>query len=171
MGKLCLAIIFNHKFNKNIPILDKIYRNRFNNLYYIVPFNMVQIEGIEPKKIITVYETSYCFQGYIAQAYEKIKSIEYSHYVFIGDDQILNPSFNENNMLDYLNIKENESYIKEIISYDEIANGSLKDQSNKLYNILSAFRTNVGVSYQNEIPSYYEACKICKAVTNKIFYE
>lgn len=161
MSKVCLAIIFNHKFNKNIPLLEKMYSNRFCDLYYIVPFNTEQIEGVDQERIIPVYETSYCFQGYITQAYPRLKDEKYSHYIFIGDDLILNPKLNENNILEELNINLGESYIKEIIPYDEIANGSLKDQSNKLYNILTAFRINGGVSYNSEIPSYEEACKKC----------
>lgn len=161
MSTVCLGIVFNHKFNKNIPILEKIYRKRFSNLYYIVPFNTEKCLGIDKNRIITVYETSYCFQGYITQAYNYLKNQNYSHYIFIGDDQILNPKLNEDNILQELSINDNESYIKEIIPYDEVANGSLKDQSNKLYNILSAFRINCGVSYKNEIPSYEEACKQC----------
>ena len=161
MSKVCLVIIFNHKFNKNIPLLEKIYSNRFHDLYYIVPFNTEQIDGVDQERIIPVYETSYCFQGYITQAYPRFKDEKYSHYIFIGDDQILNPKLNENNILEELNINPRESYIKEIIPYDEIANGSLKDQSNKLYNILTAFRINGGVSYNSEIPSYEEACKKC----------
>lgn len=161
MSHICIAIIFNHKYNENIPILEKIYRDRFSSIYYIVPFNVNHIEGIEDERVIGVYETSYCFQGYIAQAYERIQNKSYTHYVFIGDDQILNPKLNENNLLKELGIIENESYIKEIIPYDEISDGSLKDQSNKLYNILSAFRINVGVSYRSELPTYEEACKKC----------
>lgn len=162
MGRICLAIIFNHKYNKNIPLLEKIYFGRFHDLYYIVPFNTEQIDGIDKERVISVYETSYCFQGYITQAYSRLKNKKFSHYIFIGDDQILNPKFSEDNILEELTIHAGESYIKEIIPYDEIANGSLKDQSNKLYNILTAFRINGGVSYKNEIPSYEAACKKCK---------
>ncbi len=168
MGKVCLSIIFNHKYNNNIPILEKIYKKRFSNLFYIVPFNTDTIEGIAEDRIISVYETSYCFQGYITQAYNKIKSDEFTHYMFIGDDQILNPKLNEDNIISELGLRENESYIKEIIPYDEIFKGSLKDQSNKLYNNLTAFRMNVGVSYQSEIPSYEEACKKCEQHNLKI---
>lgn len=162
MSNICLGIIFNHKYNKNIPLLEKLYKNRFSNLYYIVPFNTEIIEGIDNNRIISVYETSYCFQGYITQAYRILKSQNFTHYIFIGDDQILNPKLDENSILNELEISDNESYIKEIIPYDEISDGSLKDQSNKLYNILSAFRINVGVSYKNEIPTYEEACQKCK---------
>lgn len=162
MSEVCLCIIFNHKFNKNIPLLEKIYGSRFDDLYYIVPFNMDLIEGIDSSRVISVFETSYCFQGYITQAYKVIKSSKYSHYIFIGDDQILNPNLNQNNIIESLGLEDADSYIKEIIPYGEMYKGSLKDQSNKLFNILSAFRINVGVSYKSEIPSYDEACRRCK---------
>ena len=162
MNKVCLSIIFNHKYNNNIPLLEKIYGNRFSTIFYIVPFFNEAVKGIGEDRIIPVYETSYCFQGYIAQASSRIKSKEYTHYIFIGDDQLLNPCLNENNIIDEMGLSNKDSYIKEIVPYDEIKNGSLKDKSNKLYNILGAFRMNVGVSYFSEIPTYDEAVKQCK---------
>lgn len=168
MNKVCLAIIFNHKYNKNIPLLEKIYGNRFSSIYYLVPFFCEPADESYKDRIITVYETSYCFQGYIAQAYEKIHDKEFSHYIFIGDDQILNPRLNENNMIDEMGLEDHESYIKEIIPYHEIRNGSLVDQSNKLFHNLSAFCMNVGVSYQSELPSYEEAVARCKKHNLKV---
>lgn len=158
MKRICLIIVFNHKYNRNIPILDKIYEKRFSSIYYLVPFATEEIHKADSPNIITVYETSYCFQGYFAQAYEKIKEDSFSHYIMIGDDQILNPKLNETNILAELGLGEKDSYIKNIIPYGE----SIGDQSNKLYNILSAFRINVGVSYQPEIPSYEEALEKCR---------
>lgn len=168
MSSVCLVIIFNHKYNKNIKILEEMYANRFHNLYYIVPFYSEKLHGVSADKIIPVFETSYCFQGYIAQAYNKIKNTRYEHYIFIGDDQILNPKLDENNIINELGIKKGQSYIKEIIPYGEISKGSLKDQSNKLYNIITAFRINGGVNYKNEIPSYEEAKKKCEQIGLKI---
>ncbi|WP_343246827.1 hypothetical protein [Diplocloster hominis] len=158
MSKVCLVIVFNHKYNRNIPILEKLYHDRFHAIYYIVPFNQEKVAGIQEEKIIPVYETSYCFQGYFAQAYRRIKNDEYSHYIIIGDDQILNPKLNENNILSELNLGENESFIKNITPYGN----SVGDQSNKFYAIISAFRINTGVSYKNEIPSYDEAVNKCR---------
>lgn len=159
MSKVCLIVVFNHKYNKNIPILESIYRNRFSDIFYIVPFNTDEIPGIDREKIITVYETSYCFQGYLAQSFERIWDSKYSHYVVIGDDLLLNPLLNEKNIIEQMGLEEGESYIKNIIPYGN----SSGDQSNKLYNIFSAFRINTGVSYKNEIPSYEQACKLCES--------
>ena len=161
MSSVCLSIIFNHKYNNNIPVLNRIYNHRFSSVYYIVPFFNENIDEVPSSRIIPVYETSYCFQGYITQAFQKIKKDEYSHYIFIADDQILNPLLNENNIIEQMGLDKLDSYIKEIVPYDELRNGSLVDKSNKLYNILSAFNMNVGVAYQSEIPPYDDAATRC----------
>ena len=158
MRRVCLCIIFNHKYNKNIKVLDELYKNRFSKLYYIVPFNTEYIDGIDHECIITVYETSFCFQGYITQAYDKIKSENYSHYIFIGDDQILNPELNENNIINVLGLSDEDSYIKNIDPYDV----SVGDRSNKLYEIIAAFRLNTGVNWKNEIPTYEDISERAK---------
>ena len=158
MEKVCLVIIFNHRFIENITVLEKIYAPRFSNIFYLIPFHTGEIEGMDNSRIIPVYETSYCLQGYMAQAYDKIKRPEFSHYVFLGDDQILNPELNEKNLLNELQLDSKDSFIKNITPYAH----SVGDQSNKLFHILSAFRINVGVSYEKELPSCREAAAKCK---------
>lgn len=79
MSRVCLSIIFNHKYDINIPLLERMYNKRFSSLFYIVPFSSGKIEGVSSNRIIPVYETSYCFQGYISQAYERIKNNNYTH--------------------------------------------------------------------------------------------
>ena len=49
--------------------------------------------------VIPVYESSYQFQGYFIQAYDKLKNIPCTHYLFIGDDLIINPDFDEINFI------------------------------------------------------------------------
>lgn len=167
MSEVCLIIVFNHKYNKNIPVLEKIYGERFHNRFYIVPFHQNNQNDTNSERIIPVYETSYCFQGYLTQAYEKIKSEKYTHYIVIGDDQILNPKLNEKNIISEMGLGKQDSFIKNIIPYGK----SEGDQSNKLYNILSAFNINVGVSYLNEIPSYEDALHKCTEKGFEISYK
>jgi len=171
MSKICLVIIFNHKYNKNIIRLQDIYGKRFDNIYYIVPFNTEIVDGVDVKHVISVYETSYCFQGYLAQAYDKISDSNYSHYVVIGDDQILNPFLNQENIVNELGLAENESFIKEIIPFHK----SSGDQGYKLFNILAGFRMNVGVSHKGEFPTCEEATKKCESknieVSKKITFK
>jgi hypothetical protein len=35
---VALVIIYNHRYDKNIDILESIYANRFSNIFHIVPF-------------------------------------------------------------------------------------------------------------------------------------
>lgn len=137
-----LVIIFNHKFNKNIPLLKRLYKNRFSNIIFIVPFY-----GGDDPQVVPVYESSYQFQGYIAQAYSQLSNIECSHFVFIGDDLILNPVINENNILEYLNLRPDDAFIGSI--------RSLKSSNYwgyiRFYDASNALKGK-GVNYKTEIP-------------------
>ena len=94
MSNICLSFVFNNQFDSNIVKLNKIYNNRFSTIRYLSPFSM-----LNDNQVIPIYETSLHFQGYFAQAYSKLpKNCEY--YVFCGDDLVLNPKLNENNLID-----------------------------------------------------------------------
>lgn len=93
--KTCLVIIFNHRYDKNISKLRRIYGERFSDIKFLMPF----YDG-DDADVIPVYESSYQFQGFLVQAYEKLKNISCTHYLFIADDLIINPKFTENNFAD-----------------------------------------------------------------------
>ena len=95
MKEICLCVIYNHNFEKNIPVLDRVYAGRFSNVYHIMPF----YRGDNPR-VIGVYESSYQFQGYIAQAAARLRNDRYSHYVFVADDMVINPILDERNIVD-----------------------------------------------------------------------
>jgi len=118
--EVCLAILFNHKFDKNLEKLDRIYSGRFRDVRYIVPF----YEG-NRKDVIPVYENSWEFEGYIAQAARSLEDEKYSHYIFIADDLILNPRLNSSNILSELGIGESTAYIKELTALSEMSFGWL----------------------------------------------
>jgi len=106
MPKICLSFIFNHQYEKNIPKLKDIYGDRFSVIKYLSPFSTYN----DDQEVIPIYETSINFQGYIAQAYQHLpKNCEY--YIFCADDLLLNPQFDEENILNNLNC-HNKSYIK-----------------------------------------------------------
>jgi hypothetical protein len=106
MAKFCLSFIFNHQYEKNIPKLKEIYKDRFSEIRYLSPFSTYN----DDQEVIPIYEASINFQGYIAQAYTHLpKDCEY--YIFCADDLLLNPQFNENNILNNLKC-HNKSYIK-----------------------------------------------------------
>lgn len=99
MDKVCLVVIYNHNFEKNIPVIRRIYEGRFSNVYQVMPF----YQGNDPD-VIGVYEGSYQFNGYITQAAPKFVRDKYSHYVFVADDMVLNPELNEENIISQLKL-------------------------------------------------------------------
>ena len=106
MSNICLTFIFNHQYEKNIPKLREIYGDRFSTIRYLSPFSTYNGD----QEVIPVYETSINFQGYIAQVYKQLPK-NYEYYIFCADDLLLNPDFNENNIIDKLDCVKS-SYIK-----------------------------------------------------------
>ncbi len=51
--KLALLVVYNHRYDKNIPVIDKIYQNRFSHVFHLVPF----YDG-EQENVIPVYDLS-----------------------------------------------------------------------------------------------------------------
>jgi hypothetical protein len=109
MTKTCLIIVFNHRYDKNIPILEKVYGDRFAAIYFLVPF----YDGDHPN-VIPVYESSNYFQSFFAQGFQRFYREEYTHYMFLGDDCIMNPVIRESNLLDAMGLPEGTDYISEL---------------------------------------------------------
>ncbi len=103
--EVCLLIIYNHRYDANIAKLEKIYGTRFSNIYHIMPF----YDG-KKENVIPVYECSFRFQGYIAQAMQLIRE-RYEQYFFIADDLILNPAINESNYKDWFHLNGKNAFI------------------------------------------------------------
>lgn len=105
MANICLTFVFNHQYEKNIPKLRKLYQKRFSTIRYLSPFS----KSVDPD-IIPVFETSIHFQGYFAQGLRHLPR-DCDYYVFCGDDLILNPRLNEENLINALNCNDS-AYIK-----------------------------------------------------------
>ena len=147
---LALIIIYNHRYDDNIEILERIYSKRFSNIYHLMPF----YDG-EKSNVISVYENSYYFQGYIAQGLKLYFKEEYRHYLFIADDLLLNPEIDENNYRDYFRLKENSSYLTNLLS--------LHERPNAWPRIREAFEYRInksGVEAGDELPAYNDARNI-----------
>jgi hypothetical protein len=145
--ELALVIIYNHKYDKNIDILEKIYGSRFSKIYHLVPF----YEG-DRENVIAVYESSYYFQGYLAQGFRNYFNASYKHYFYIADDMIVNPLINEDNYKDFFKLEDNASFIPELDSMpaDKWPHG----RAALTYNPYKQ-----GVEIKNEIPAIEEAKK------------
>lgn len=110
--KTALLVVYNHRFDKNIGRIRELYANRFSYIYHIMPF----YDGNEPD-VIPVFDSSYCFSGYIAQAYSHLRNGGFTHFFVVADDMILNPSINENSIWERLGIGYQDAYIDEIVCF------------------------------------------------------
>lgn len=117
LSKVALVFVFNHKFDKNIDILEKLYSNRFSYIFHLVPFYKGNKDNVIP-----IYENSHYFQGYFAQGLKHYFNEDFEHYFFIGDDLILNPAINENNYKEYFKISETSAFIPEVLSLHNLSN-------------------------------------------------
>jgi hypothetical protein len=107
--KPALIIIYNHRFDKNIEVVERIYKDRFSRIFHLMPF----YDG-NKENVIAVYDNSFCFQGYVAQGFKHFYKKEYAHYLFIADDMILNPEINENNYAEHFCLESESSFIPEL---------------------------------------------------------
>jgi hypothetical protein len=103
---VALIIIYNHRFDKNIAILEAMYAPKFSHVYHLVPF----YDGDQPN-VIAVYENSYYFQGYIAQGFKQFFDEKFDHYFFVADDMILNPAIDEHNYQAHLQLDAQTSFL------------------------------------------------------------
>jgi hypothetical protein len=147
MGKIALVVIYNHRYDGNISIVEDLYRGRFANIFHLVPF----YDGDRPN-VIPVYENSFQFQGYIAQGSKHFFRPEFEHYLFIADDLVLNPVINENSYRQKLGLDSNTSFIPHLISLHEMKNYWPRTRE--------AFEFTVkkkGVEIVKELPDYDDA--------------
>ena len=113
MTKAALVIIYNHRFEQNLEVLERIYRSRFSHIFHLMPF----YQGDRPN-VIPVYDNSYYFQGFLAQGFRAFYRLEFTHYFFIADDMILNPRVNEENFTDELPLSPGCSFISNFSNYN-----------------------------------------------------
>jgi hypothetical protein len=149
---VALIIIFNHKYDKNIEVLEEIYKGRFHNIFHLVPFYTGDKENVIP-----VYENSFNFQGYIAQGFKAFYNKDFTHYFFIADDLILNPLINEDNLEEYLHLNLNSCFLP---FFNELH----KTPSDQFWSrVQDAYSFNLhtdGVEASSEIPGIDEAKRL-----------
>jgi hypothetical protein len=112
-GDVCLVFIHNHRYDANIGKLEEIYAPRFPHRFHLVPF----YQGSQ-SNVISVYESSVCFQGFVAQAARVLQQREFAHYVFVADDLVLNPGLNAGNLIGQLGLDADCGFIKRADSFN-----------------------------------------------------
>lgn len=113
--KVCALFMFNHRFEKVLPLLDRIYGERFTHRHVLMPFAKQPGPGMS-----RIYELGRNFSGHIAQGARDFMRDDFTHYVIIPDDLLLHPSINENNILEKLGLDFDEAYINNIIAADAL---------------------------------------------------
>ncbi len=152
MNSVVLVIIYNHQFNKNIDILEKIYSEKFSDIFHIVPF----YSG-NKSNVIPVYECSYYFQGYISQSFKSFYNEKFQHYIFVADDMIINPNINQNNYKEHLCLTNNDNYIPFL---NTLHSGGFWSRNHE------AMHWNIspqGIEAKDQIPNY----RIAKTIFEK----
>lgn len=152
---ICFVIVFNHKYEQNIPKLRAIYGDKFTNIAFLMPFGDALQDGVVP-----VYDSSYRFEGYFAQGYQHLASDKYSHYVFVGDDLILHPRLNQNNLIAELGLDDQSGYIKTLTPLSQ----AHFDWPHMLSTMeaLALFGQDGYVNAQPELPSSQDAFQILR---------
>lgn len=102
--------------------------------------------------MIPVYCSSIYFQGYVAQAFKQIYKDSFDHYLFIGDDLILNPVINESNYRQHFRVDLETCFIPRLSPLAESKHYWSVNFEAILYNVESP-----GVEAQQQMPSYEEA--------------
>lgn len=145
MEKVKLISVFNHRYDKNIEILKKYYMPAFSQINFLVPF----YDGNEPQVIPVRRNVSYNFSGFFHEAFAYYYDPQIDYYLFLADDAILNPKYNEENIL------------KKLVPNGEIAYISGIYPVNRSYGIewAHAAYSNISVSYMGKnfykfIPTY-----------------
>lgn len=148
---VALVVIYNHKYDRNIDIVERIYGARFSNIFHLVPF----YTGTK-KNVVAVYENSYYFHGYVAQGYRHFRG-DYRHYFFIADDMILNPIIDETNYAALFKLDDDAGFIPELDPMPAPA-----WPHNRSAVTFDPFKP--GVEVRNELPTADEA----RAVVSKL---
>jgi len=99
-----LVVIYNHNYPENIEKVNNLYKNRFDFIRHLMPF----YQGYS-QDVIPVYENSFYFSGYVAQATRDLLKLDTNHFLFIADDLILNPSISSGNFRAVFNLKNLDS--------------------------------------------------------------
>lgn len=156
---VALVIIYNENFEQNIPIINKIYKDRFSYIYHLMP----NYQGNQ-KNVVKVKGVKHFFQGYIAQGLATFYKDEFEDYLFIADDLIINPQINQNNYREYFEIKQNQGFIKNLVEINPPE--QLKGHIFWTFNwclLPYVSKTKILQKYMgNELPSYDEAISYFK---------
>lgn len=148
MTKVALIVIYNHRYERNVELVERVYRDRFGAIFHLMPF----YRGDRPN-VIPVFGSSHHFQGFIAQGLARFHRDDFTHYLFVADDLFLNPSIHEHNLLEATGLPAGHCFVPKLSSF-HLHEGRTWGQAER------AFRWKLhapGLEPGASIPSYDEA--------------
>lgn len=83
--KTALCLFFNYPFERNIPLLEELYSDTFDNIVHIQPMVCSKRENVH-----TVYRAAFNFGGFFADSRSFLEELDADYYIFAGDDCIIN---------------------------------------------------------------------------------
>ncbi len=146
-----LVVLFNHNYERNIPIIKRMYKERFPHMRILMPFYYGSDE-----EVIGVFGNSFMFHGYLAQARNELMRMGCDDFLVIGDDLLLNPDFNSENIHEKLNVPAGAFYM------DMVENISTCSYYRPILEAsrFSPYPRGLDGSANRNLPSYEEAYKI-----------
>lgn len=151
--KTGLVVLFNHNYEKNIPIIKNLYKTRFSELKILMPFYYGDDEDV-----LHVYGNSFVFHTYICQAKKALLQMDCDDFLIIGDDLLLNPELNENNIHEKLSIPDGAFYIDGV---EDVSKGEYNRPVQEA-SCFSPFYPGLDSSANRCVPSFDEAFEILK---------
>lgn len=108
--KIALIVIFNHRYEGNLPLLRTLYQKRFEHVVFLMPF----ADDLEKNEddIVSVHSGSFTFQGHLGEAKSRIGDLGCDAYLVIGDDVFLNPKLDQNNLHSSMGLDRDAAYTK-----------------------------------------------------------
>ncbi len=155
-AKTSLVVLFNHRFDRNIPLIREMYSSRFPSMVQLMPYYQGQ-----DADVCSVFGNSFQFYNYIVQSRERIRALPGDYILIIGDDLLLNPAFNEDNTASLLGLESGDDFY-----LDGFVDVSLPECWRGTQEAHNFSTTPPGVdakSVNGNIPSYEEARAILKS--------
>ncbi len=146
-SRVCLVIVFNHRYDGNLPTLDRLFAGRFDAVRYLMPF----YEGTRTD-VFPVFYSSFQFQGFFMEAWRRLRDGNFTHFVFCADDLVINPRLTAWNICEHLGLGPGDGYIKDLTAASDVP----LHWHHLVRGLLAVSNIN-GVNWQKELPAPADA--------------
>ncbi len=155
-AKTSLVVLFNHQYERNIPLIRSLYSGRFSSLLQLMPY----YQG-DDKDVFSVFGNSFQFYNYILQAKERIKALSGDYILIIGDDLLLNPRFHENNTASLLGLESQDDFYLD--GYVDVSLPECWRGTYEAHNFSTCPPGVDAATVNRNVPSFEEARSILKS--------